>query len=70
MDRNSHCSDRLIHLWTVATREGGVDRNFGVFDLVGDVLQVATREGGVDRNEPEKTITPKAYSRHPRGWRG
>ena len=41
---------------TVATREGGVDRNlmcsFGSF-----VKRVATREGGVDRNAKRSTWT-------------
>ena len=35
---------------TVATREGGVDRNInGILALAG-IEDVATREGGVDRN--------------------
>ena len=35
---------------TVATREGGVDRNFMLETIKALVKGVATREGGVDRN--------------------
>ena len=36
--------------WTVATREGGVDRNKQTLPLDTGIDSVATREGGVDRN--------------------
>ena len=36
---------------SVATREGGVDRNFEGGAEGGGLLDVATREGGVDRNK-------------------
>ena len=36
--------------YMVATREGGVDRNYNVKNAVYDRDEVATREGGVDRN--------------------
>ena len=36
--------------YTVATREGGVDRNGYEYGNIFDIDPVATREGGVDRN--------------------
>ena len=36
--------------WTVATREGGVDRNTFTLTSLFPNREVATREGGVDRN--------------------
>ena len=54
---------------TVATREGGVDRNIKNYSA--QVLKaVATREGGVDRNSLGLPIGEKLDRRHPRGWRG
>ena len=43
----------------VATREGGVDRNFQIL-IAGEVVHfVATREGGVDRNfESKNAVLP------------
>ena len=41
----------------VATREGGVDRNFANRTVAGLMVMVATREGGVDRNHsPERKL--------------
>ena len=54
----------------VATREGGVDRNFDFLKPKPKVNVVATREGGVDRNIKEKTQRADIDGRHPRGWRG
>ena len=40
----------IVFRVTVATREGGVDRNSCHNCTLGTVRVVATREGGVDRN--------------------
>ena len=65
MDRNV-VYDRYAQGLKVATREGGVDRNFGmVVDQEVSYL-VATREGGVDRNcccickQPDGNRSPPA----------
>ena len=49
MDRNAPPHRQKRRHPTVATREGGVDRNQSVYVIV-STLPVATREGGVDRN--------------------
>ena len=43
----------------VATREGGVDRNFEGGAEGGGLLDVATREGGVDRNPFAVSMTSR-----------
>ena len=50
MDRNDYCTSALYISDSVATREGGVDRNTRFQTIGPDGRQVATREGGVDRN--------------------
>ena len=42
--------------FSVATREGGVDRNPGSIGADGKLHSVATREGGVDRNREKPGI--------------
>ena len=49
MDRNVNSFYSTPHL-VVATREGGVDRNFFWQAIFPESKKVATREGGVDRN--------------------
>ena len=51
MDRNFLSASPAWHT-TVATREGGVDRNNKCVFERQPKIQVATREGGVDRNIP------------------
>ena len=50
MDRNAISAPRLTMRLSVATREGGVDRNGPITDSPKAPTRVATREGGVDRN--------------------
>ena len=51
MDRNIFSAAVAVVFSTVATREGGVDRNL---EAIAELIEakVATREGGVDRNNP------------------
>ena len=49
MDRNTFIDNLTGGKLSVATREGGVDRNIIVHKL-DRFFRVATREGGVDRN--------------------
>ena len=55
---------------SVATREGGVDRNYSLISLIIISAVVATREGGVDRNSKAHISRFWSSGRHPRGWRG
>ncbi len=50
MDRNHLASHRQHSYLAVATREGGVDRNY-LDEESAEAYGVATREGGVDRND-------------------
>ena len=53
MDRNLVDLCLAVVVRYVATREGGVDRNY--YPIFAEYLPVvATREGGVDRNTSEK----------------
>ena len=56
MDRNFAWVATSCTFLSVATREGGVDRNDFEKTLVHELLHVATREGGVDRNTMAKSI--------------
>ena len=69
MDRNADDA-HPEHAATVATREGGVDRNFELFPRDAGGAAVATREGGVDRNVLAWIFSASSLCRHPRGWRG
>ena len=55
MDRNYTFPSTTARTVTVATREGGVDRNAGWGGVMADA-HVATREGGVDRNQHRVTV--------------
>ena len=68
MDRNSIAKLKFAEI-SVATREGGVDRNNELCRWAYE-QGVATREGGVDRNVLDKDYNAYDTRRHPRGWRG
>ena len=55
MDRNVK-SKQTERVCVVATREGGVDRNFHLAPIK-CVVWVATREGGVDRNSSINAVS-------------
>ena len=59
MDRNAPPHRQKRRHPTVATREGGVDRNQSVYVIV-STLPVATREGGVDRNVLSAGLRPES----------
>ena len=50
---------------TVATREGGVDRNAVPVVQLFQRFEVATREGGVDRNSIDGNIILRYYGSPP-----
>ena len=50
-----------LHQELVATREGGVDRNYSLTNCQ-VITSVATREGGVDRNSPFLSARSSAES--------
>ena len=56
MDRNVVNQTIYAAKQTVATREGGVDRNIGYCLKTSTAVKVATREGGVDRNATNRAL--------------
>ena len=63
-------TDCALLCLSVATREGGVDRNPNLQQALDTIRAVATREGGVDRNHAVIVDFGSDRRRHPRGWRG
>ena len=56
MDRNDKWEAAYTASDTVATREGGVDRNNLLLSMEDEDEAVATREGGVDRNDCDRRM--------------